>query len=536
MDRNQRARLLDAAPTRRGFVRGAAAGGALLGAAGLLSACGGDSGAAGTAGGAAPAGPPRRGGQLRVGMVGGGKSESFNPSTGGITLINVAMVCAVFDSLVRIGPDLSVQPALATRWERSADARTWTFTLRDGVSWHDGKPFTAEDVIYSLRWMARPGNGLANSVANVDLGALRRRGDLTVVVALKRPDVIFPTTIASSWIVQRGATDFTRPVGTGPFRFRSLSPGQQSVCDRNDDYWDDGKPYVDSLVIQSLNDDTARMNALLAGQIDVMGQIPYAQAKAQASRGAVRLLDSPSTASQSFYMRVDKAPFDDPGVRLALKLAVDRKALIDTALQGYGQVANDLNGRGLQFYDDTLEQRAHDPEQARALLARAGRSGLSVTLQTSPAIPGMVEAATLFAQQAKASGIAVKVSQVPANTYFDPTLGYLKMPFAQTLWTGISSLSAFYDYAISSRGTINETHWNDPRTDALLRRANNATTEEAAAAAWAEVQRQQWEEGGYVTWANVNNLDATTNRVAGITPSRYLLLGLPTGFADAWLT
>lgn len=517
--------------TRRELLQGAAAGGALLGAGGLLSACGNVRGAAATV----PSGPPRRGGQLRVGMIGGGKSESFNPSTGGITLINVAMVCAVFDSLTRIGPDLSVQPGLATSWERSDDARTWVFTLRDGVTWHDGRPFGAEDVVYSLRWMSEPTNGLANSVANVDLDRLRTRGDRTVVVPLKRPDVIFPTTIGSSWIVQRGAKDFTHPIGTGAFRFRSLSPGQQSVCERNDDYWDDGKPYVDSLVIQSINDDTARVNALIAGQIDVMGQIPYTQAKAQASRGAVRLLDSPSTNSQSFYMRVDKAPFDDVRVRTAMKLAVDRRQLIETALQGYGQVANDLNGRGLQFYDASIEQRQHDPEQARALLKSAGHDGLKVTLQTAPAVPGMVEAATLFAQQAKAAGIEIKVAQSPANTYFDPTTAYLKMPFAQTLWAGISNLSAFYDYAIASSGTINETHWQDPRTDALLARANGATTDEAAAKAWAAVQRQQWEEGGYVVWANVNNLDATTARVAGITPSRYLLLGLPTGFADAWL-
>lgn len=521
--------------TRRDFLKGAVAGGALLSVGGLLTACGGSDAGTGAAGATNAAGTPKRGGQLRVGMVGAGKSESFNPATGITSLINAAMVGAVFDSLTRIGPDLRAQPALATRWERSDDARTWTFTLREGVTWHDGKPFGAEDVIYSLRWMAEPGNSLADVVQNIDLDGLKRKGKLTVVVPLKRADVIFPTKVGMAWIVQRGAKDFRRPIGTGAFKFKSLTPGQESTCVRNDDYWDDGKPYVDSLVIRSMTDNTARMNALLAGQIDLMAQIPYSQAKAQAGRGAIQLLDSPSTGSLSFYMRVDKPPFNDPDVRRAMKFAVDRQALVDTVLQGYGQVANDLVGDGVQFFDHSIEQRPHDPEQAKALLKKAGRAGLAVTLETAPVVPGMVEAATLFAQQAKAAGIQIRVSQQPANTYWDPSISYLKMPFAQTMWSAIGSLSAFYEKAVASSGTINETHWNSPRTDAMIRRASSATSEKAAAEAWAQVQREQWEDGGYVVWGNVNNVDAMSNRVSGITPSKYLLLGLPTGFADAWL-
>ena len=516
--------------SRRAFLTGATRAGLALGALGPLAACSQNGSAAVTSGG-----PPRRGGRLRVGMVSGGKSESFNPATGGNTIINLAMVSALFEGLVRAAPDLSLQPALASSWQHNADATAWEFRLRDGVTWHDGKPFTADDVIYSMHWMAKPGNGSQGSVANVDLARLKRKSATTVVIPLKEPDLQFPSAMAVCWIVQDGAKDFTHPIGTGPFRFQSLSPGQQSVSTRNPHYWEHGKPYVDALVIESIADDTARLNALMAGQIDVMAQIPFVQAKAQQSQGQIKLISSTGTTSYMFYMRVDQPPFSDARVRQAMRLLVDRQAMVDDVLSGFGSVANDLVGMGVPYYDSSLPQRAVDIDQAKSLLAKAGHgSGLTVTLQTSPVGPGVVESATLLADQAAKAGVHINVSQVSATSYFDPTLSYLKMPFAQSIWTGVLNLNSFYPYAIQSNGGYNETHWKDPHTDALIAKATQATTDAAATSAWQAVQRQQWEDGGYVIWANVNNVDATSTRVAGITPSRYLPLGLPTGFTDAY--
>lgn len=485
---------------------------------------------------AVPVGPPRRGGRLRVGMVGAGKSESFNPAGTSSAMINMAMTCAVFDPLVDVGPNLEMRPALATHWTPDKNAQTWTFTLREGVTWHDGKPFTTQDVIYTLRWMAGPENSLSVNVANVDLDRVKASGPHSIVIPLKSPDLLFPQTISNGWIVQDGTTDFSRPIGTGPFVFVSLDQGQQSVCRRNPVYWDKGKPYVDELVIQSIDDDTARVNALLGGQIDVLAQMPFTQARAHASSG-IRLLDSPSVASQAFYMAVDHKPFDDVRVRQAMRLLVDRQQLVDVALFGFGTVANDLFGQGLPFYADAIPQRRRDVQQARSLLAQAGYAdGLTVTLETAAVAPGMVEAATLFAQQAKAGGVTINVSQVDATSYFDPTLQYLQRPFAQTFWAGFANLSGFYQYAALVDGFGNETHWTNEQTGEQIATAMAATQEADAKSAWHAVQQEQWDTGGYIWWANVNNLDATSSRVAGIAPSRYLALGLPSGLANAYFT
>src|SRR5437868_9307678 len=476
---------------------------------------------------------PRPGGRLRVGIIGAGKSESFNPASASASLIGVARASAVFDSLMSIGPDLALVPGLATAWRHDESVTRWTLTLRPGVTWHDGKPFTADDVIYSLRWMGEDGNMLGNTVANVDLKKLAKRDANTIVITLKEPDLTFPHTLAGSWIIQDGTTDFARPVGTGPFVFDTFTPGQQSVCRRNPKYWQKGRPYIDELLLQSIDDETARVNALLGGQIDVLVQMPFAQAKAYANSGAVRLLNSPSIGAQAFYMAVDQPPFDDVRVRQAMRLLVDRKQLVDVALYGFGSVATDLFGKGLSFYDTGIQQRQRDVAKAKALLAEAGHgAGLSLTLETSPVSPGMVEAAALFAEQAREGGVTIKVTQVDAASYFDPTVQYLKRPFGQTHWSGFSSLSAFYQTAMFPGAAGNETHWSKPEK---LQKAMAATDEATAKTAWQEAQREQWEDGGYIWWANVNNVDAVSSRVGGIRPSPYTAMGMPGSLTDAYL-
>jgi peptide/nickel transport system substrate-binding protein len=225
-------------------MRGAAALGVALASGGILAGCG--RAPVTTAGG--PAGPPQRGGRLRVGMVGAGATESFDPSQAASNLINVAMVCAVFDCLLYVSPEGQLQPMLATSWSADSAAETWTFQLRQGVRWHDGTPFTADDVVYSLKWMAKAGNQMNGNVAIVDVEHVRKTGPYTVVVPLTESNLLFPYSLSMGWIVKSGTADFTKPIGTGPFTFGSLMPGDQSTCHRNPAYWDTGKPYVDEFL------------------------------------------------------------------------------------------------------------------------------------------------------------------------------------------------------------------------------------------------------------------------------------------------
>jgi peptide/nickel transport system substrate-binding protein len=512
--------------TRRATLRAGAAG-----IGGMLVAQGGLAAATATV---ASAATPRRGGRLRVGHVGAGKGESFNPGRGS-SFIDASRYYNLYDPLVRVNPDFSQSPGLALEWKPNATATTWEVKLRSGVKWHDGSAFTADDVIWSLRQMGSKKHVGNAAVANIRLADLKKTGPLVLQIPLKAPDARLSDSFVqqNTVMVKNGERDFTKPIGTGPFAFKSFEIGVRSLCVRNPDYWENGKPYVDEWEDISIDDNSARLNALLGNQIDMMSQLDFAQAKAQKSRGKIHVIDAPSPAYQVFIMRTDRPPFSDVRVRQAFRLIVDRQALINVALGGFGTLGNDLFGYGLPYFADSLPVRKQDIDQAKSLLRKAGKSNLSVTLQTSEIVPGFTQAATLLAQQAQQAGVKITIKKEPANAYFDTSLLYTKMNFAQSYWT-TGSLAAFYSQALDSGAVWNETHFKNKAFDALVHKATGARTVDAATAAWLKVQKVQYERGGYIGWANQNIVDAASNKVKGIVPSAFFNLG-GWNYRDVWL-
>ena len=525
--------------SRRDLLRSAAAAGVGLSATSFLAACGGDGeeGGAGTAtqpAGTTP-GDVTRGGRLRVGHVGGGKAETFDPATGS-TFIDASRYLNVYDLLVRADNKLELVPGLATEWEPNDDSTVWQFKLRPDVVWHDGKPFTAQDVIYTLQSWGSKKHIAHSASTQMRLDELSAPDDLTLEIPLKGPNARLADSFTqqNNVIIQDGATDFTNPIGTGPFKLESFTVGERSLAVRNEDYWEEGKPYVDEWEDISISDNAARLNALLSGEIDMMSQIEPTQAKAKLESGEIQIIRAPSpTAIQVFYMAVDIPPFDDPKVRQAFRLIPDRQGLIDRALLGFATSANDLPGKGLWNFADDLPPREQDLEQARALLAEAGQENLEVTLHTSEIVPGFVEAATLFAEMAKEAGVTVKIKKEDPNAYFDTSKLYTKLDFGQSFWT-YSSLALWYEQSLLSDAIWNETHWRDKSYDELIRQAQGATDEATALDLWHQVQEVQYNEGGYIVWANLEILDAAANNVKGLVPSAWFNLG-GWNYRDVWL-
>jgi len=483
---------------------------------------------------AAFAATPKKGGTLRVGCVGGGTAETANPFLG-VTPIDQCRIQNLYDPLVIMNPDLSRSPGLALAWNHNKNSTIYEVKLRQGVEFHNGKTFGADDVIYSIRQMAGKGSAALPFVSGIRLGELKAVDKNTVRITLKAPDADLAGNFVyyNTWIVPAGQKDYKHPVGTGAFKFQSFTPGQQSVFLANKNYWVTGKPYVDSLKIVSISDNTARLNALLSGQIDAMAQLPTGLAKAHAATGDMTVLVAPSPQPMMFYMDTTKAPYTDPRVTLAMKLIADRKALVAGAISGYGTVGNDIVGKGLPFYNSSLPQREQDIEKAKSLLKAAGQEKLTVELSTSDIFPGFVEAATLFAEQAKAAGVTVKLKNVPANSYYNPSLLYLKMPFAETQWA-LSSLKMFYLQALAPDAPYNETHWKSASFASLLTKAVGAPNKAAAQTLWNQVQKIQYEKGGYINWTNADWVDGTSKKMQGLKPSAAGALG-NFRFMDAWL-
>ena len=531
-------------PTRRELLAGAAKAGTLVSGAVLLGACGGSSAPSSTGGGASgasstssgphgvtelPGGTPKRGGTFTVGVLSGGQEENLFPGTS-VGTPDFVRDYNLYNLLFYLGPNVTpLIPGLALSAESSKDAKTWTFRLRDGVTWHDGKPFTAADVAYNFQsvWSNPSLNYSSGFLAGlVDLKAVRQDGKLTVHVPLNTPVAQFPTLFAyfDFPVVQQGATvksTARHPVGTGPFTYQSLTPGSHSVFTANKDYWESGKPYVDQLVVDSSFTDTnALFSALLAGKINLFPSLPLVTARQQLTAKQVQILESPVAAqSYMFAMRVDKGPFADNRARTAMKLLVDRQAMIDGAWAGFGDVADDLLAPNTQYYAADLK-RDRDLDQAKSLLQKAGLAGATITLPTCNFLPGMVESSTILAQQAAEAGLKINVDVRSAATYFTPAGGFLTRPFGYEVDQPVGSLLVAYRSEYTPDAPYPDTHWGSQPGGAaaqrLISKAIGATNPAQAASLWRQCQLQQFHEGGYLVWGNLPYVDAAASNVRGL--------------------
>jgi peptide/nickel transport system substrate-binding protein len=522
--------------TRRRLLGAGAGVGAAVAGAALVSACGGSSGShttgqgagASASAGALPGGTPVRGGVFTLGMLTTGSEENLWPGASASNpdfCRNYQLYNLLFYPGQRITP---IVPGLALSAESNKTATLWTFHLRDGVTWHDGKPFTADDVVYNFRtaW-ADPKNyahGLLTGLA--DFQGVRKVDRLTVQVPLHTASAEFPSlfTFQVFLIVQNGATQKSaaqKPIGTGPFKFSSFSPGSQSTFVANKDYWEKDKPYVDKVVVDSsFNDNNSIFNALVSGQLNLASSVPLVTARQQLSSRQVQILVSDFAAeTYGFYWRVDKGPFVDNRVGLGFKLLVDRPAINDGALAGLGTVAYDIPGAGSRYYAADLK-RTQDVEQAKAMFKAAGVLGKTFTLATSDAFPGMIESATLLAQQAPAAGVKVAVQTQSAATYYTTAGGWLSRYFGQEENSPLTSLTATYRSALTLAAPYPDTHWGHQAGGAAAEKvitdAMAATDPTRAQALWREAQLQQFNRGGFLWWANAPYVDAAATGVRGL--------------------
>jgi peptide/nickel transport system substrate-binding protein len=520
--------------TRRSLLRwSVTAGGALL-VPGVLSACGGDGSGAAKTGGTPATGAARTGGRLRVGHVGSGSAESLDPMKQ-YSFIDSARALNLYDGLTAPTPDGQIAYRLAESMEPNADATVWNVKLRSGVTFHDGSEMTADDVLFTFQRIVDEKLTAAALIDPVDLKRTRKRGKHEIELVLTRGVAELPSVLSTHLLVitKQGAKTFEKPIGTGPFKFQSFAAGERSLFVKNPDYWVEGRPYVDELEQISIPDDTARLNALKSGEVDLLEFLSFSQAKVLQDSAAISLVVAKGNNTTPMYMRIDSKPLDDVRVRTALKLAIDREKIVENALLGFGEVSNDVFGQGAPGYSDSLEQRTYDPEQARSLLKQAGQEDLTVELITSTAGPGMLEAATAYAEQAKAAGITIKLNKVPAADLFNTDLYYLKAPFGQTQW----SHKPWQEHVLQglvANAPYNETHWVKPGFDKAYYRAVAILDEQERFAAYADLEQQQWSEGGYLIWGVQDLIDAASSRVQGITPSPNYNLGRY-DFKEYWL-
>jgi peptide/nickel transport system substrate-binding protein len=452
-------------------------------------------------------------------MSTGGPSDTLDPNAA-VSTVDAARANSLFNGLTTLRTDGSIEYELAESMEPNKHGTVWKVKLRKGVRWHDGSPFTADDVIYTLRRIGAPKSTLAgkSNVGIMKLNELKRLNSHTLQIPLTTAVADLPAsfTIFYMAIVKHGATSFNAPIGTGAFKFQSWKAGEASTFVRNPNFWIAGEPYVDKLVLTSITDNNARLNALLGGQVQAIELLTFAQAKSQMGAGNIQLLIPRAANIVPMTMAVDTPPFNDVRVREAFRLIAARHQLVNIAQDGFGSVGNDLFGKGYPLYDNSLPQRVQDIEKAKSLLKKAGHSSLTVTLNTSSVAPGMLESATAFASEAQKAGVNVVLKNIPAGDYYGS--GYLKYGFGQSQWNA-DLIPQWMEQSVVKGAAYNETHWNDPHFNALFNKARGELDQRKRQMLFNELQHILWSSGGYIIWGLVPFIDGLAKNVHGATPN-----------------
>jgi peptide/nickel transport system substrate-binding protein len=515
-------------------LKGATVAGAALGVGPLLAACGGAGTSASPS--ASVAASPKMGGVLRAGITGGSSSDTYD-ALNAVTQTDWARIMQVYQPLFEFDQNANSIPCLAEEMTPNADATVWTIRLRAGVTWHDGKPLTPEDVMYTFRRILDPKNPLPGAliIAPVDKANMKKIDAQTLQVGCTSPFSNFPeavTTIGYVLIVPDGYDPKAPPNGTGPFMADTFTPGQQTTLKRFPNYWQSEQPYLDKVVITNYPDETAQTNALASGQVDVVNTLSTDILSALTSQGKKTLI-SPGGGWTPFTMRVDIPPFDDVRVRQAMRLIVDRQQMLELVFAGNGSIGNDVFSIWDPDYNTQLPQRTQDIEQAKSLLKAAGREGLTVELRTADVAQGVVKASQVFAQQAKAAGVTVNLVKTPVGDYYGTS--YLKYPFAMDYWWYTFYLPQAAETIIPG-AVYNETHWNDPRTNSLYEQALATVDAAKRTEIVHELQKIDYDEGGYIIPYFPPVIDGYAPNVNGLVLSK---VGSPLNqyaFKNLWLS
>ena len=494
--------------SRRDVMKGAAAGAAAIAVGGILAACGS------TSGGTSAAVKPRSGGNLRVGVSGGGSTETLDPF---FPLLNADVLrCALLYSYVGEIDGKYQTKGLLAESVAMADKKgeVWDVRLRQGAEFHDGKPVTADDLIWTYRYMLDPKTQASGAqlLPWVDRNQIKKLDQRTARFTLTQPVSTFETALFNFLgTVVPANFDAKKPVGAGPFKFKSFSPGDRSVFTKFENYF--GHPaFVDQVEVISFKELAPLTNALQAGDLDIAMSVGSANA-AVAQAGGASLVTTPGLGFQPLTMRTDVKPFDDPRVREAFRLIVDREQVVEQVYAGHGAVANDLYGWDEKSYAAQLPQREQDIEKAKALLQQAGVAGLSIDLPTTNYLPGQVEIAEVFAEQAKAAGVKVNVINADADTFFSKY--YLQASFATDSFVNVPYLNNTLQSQLPS-SPYNGSHFNDPEFTKLYAQVLATTVVPEQEAIEKKMQQIQYDSGGLIIAAKFDNLDATGANVGGL--------------------
>ena len=459
----------------------------------------------------------------------------------------------IYESLLRFSPELEPQPSLAKSWEVSEDGLTYTFTLREGVTWHDGEPFTADDVVFTLDTFLREVHPRWRPIANAQVESIAAPDERTVEIRLKRPfgPLLFTQEVASAPIVPRHlyeGTDFAAnemndtPIGTGPFRFEGWERGSYVHLVRNEDYWMEGRPYLDEVYVQFIPDAAARAVSFENDQVHVL------------TGGAVDNFDV-ERLSQDDDVCVTTAGWEmfaphawitvnhregilgDQQFRQGLMHAIDREFGRDVVWNGYGQLPTGPISSKTRFYDPDVPTYDYDPERARELIEASGYEGETIEFLALPYGETWTRWAEAIRQNLSDVGVNLEIvstdvpgwTQRTSNFDFDLTFNFLYQLGDPAIGVARSYIT---ENIVQGNPFGNVGGYSNEEADRLFAAAANAPTDEARQALYSEVQALLADDLP-VLW--LLEMEYPTIHDCAVRDFPTTAIGINDGLRDAWM-
>jgi len=457
---------------------------------------------------------PTKGGLLRAGLAEGGTTDSLDPQTyTDIYMISVGF--ATHNTLTEIDPSGELVGDVAEGWDVSDDATQWTFKLRQGIEFSDGKSLTPADVIASINHH-RGDDSKSAAKSNVDpIADITADGD-HVVFKLNAPNADFPYLMADYHLLIMpevdGKADWQNFIGTGGYVLQAFEPGVRTHLTRHGNYWKPERAHFDEVELLVISDVNARQNAVASGEVDVISRCDLKTVHLLKRRAGVRVEEATGFLHYTAPMHTNVAPFDNVDVRLAIKHAVDRQQLMDRILKGHGTLGNDQPiAPSVPFYAE-LEQRSYDIDKAKFHLKQAGLSQLSVDLSAADAaFAGAVDAAVLMKEQAAPAGIDINIVREPNDGYWSNV--WLKKPWCMCYWGGRPTCDWMFSQAYAAGANWNDTNWNNERFNQLLTEARGELDTDLRSEMYREMQQLVRDDGGAVVWGFANYVYAMADKV-----------------------
>lgn len=463
-----------------------------------------------------------RGGKFTAGLSGANTSDSWDSRTHSDLYMIASAQGAVFDSLTEIAADGSLVGELAESWEASSDAKVWTFNLRRGVTFHNGKPFGADDVLESLQMHLGEDSRSAAKPIVENIIEMTKLSDYQVQMTLASGNADLPYLMSDYHLMMfpAGQIDeaIAQGIGTGLYQVTSFDPGVRMTASRYPDHYKgDSAGFFDEIEYIAINDNTARMNALMTGQVDAVNRIDFRTESLLRSNPALRIQELTGNQHYIFPMLTDVAPFNDVNVRRALKYGLDRQDMVDKILQGHGTVGNDSPiGPVNQYHNAEMEQLSYDPDKSKFYLQQAGLDSLNIDLSaSSAAFEGAVDAAQLFQASAQAGGININVVQEPADGYWSNV--WMNKPFCASYWSGRATEDWMFSTAYEEGAPWNDSRWardSSERFQDLLLKARAELDSDTRREQYYEMQQILRDDGGVLVPMFANIVQALNNRIA----------------------